>query len=127
MHHMAQSCMLAWLQLPQAPKPEAATQTAAATSALAILQHPKNETSERIHQTWNKEQCKYPVSCRCKHICITCRLRGHKARDCENTPEDSTYMFVSKPKPRIDSTVPWTCRDNVTRPSHTYRYYIIVT
>ena len=91
------------------------------SSNIQRMKHQREYTRPGTRASVNTQ---YPAGV--KHICITCRLRGHKARDCENTPED-TYMFVSKPKPRIDSTVPWTCRENVTRPSHTYRYHIIVT
>ena len=46
---------------------------------------------ERICSSWNKGRCVFPGSCRFKHICATCRRKGHRAGECEDTPPDSPY------------------------------------
>ena len=52
---------------------------------------PRPETLERICTSWNKGRCAYPGTCSFRHKCATCRLYGHKARDCKDTPETSEY------------------------------------
>ena len=44
------------------------------------------ETLERICVSWNKGRCSFP-SCGFRHICATCKQRGHRARECLQTPE----------------------------------------
>ena len=52
------------------------------------------ETLERIYTSWNKGQCAFPGSCRFRHVCATCRRKGHRAKDCEDTAADSPYKVV---------------------------------
>ena len=49
------------------------------------------ETLERICSSWNKGRCVFPGSCRFRHVCATCRRKGHRAKECEETPADSPY------------------------------------
>lgn len=63
------------------------------------------EMLERICTSWNKGRCVYPGSCRFRHICITCRRKGHRARDCEETPADSPFRTAAPPsKTNSDSS-----------------------
>ena len=48
------------------------------------------ETLERICISWNKGRCTFP-SCRFRHICATCKGRGHRAKECQQTPAESLY------------------------------------
>lgn len=56
------------------------------------------ETLERICVSWNRVRCSYP-SCSFCHICATCKRRGHKARDCKETPQDSQYKHPLRATP----------------------------
>ena len=49
------------------------------------------ETLERICSSWNKGRCVFPGSCRFRHVCATCRRKGHRAKECKETPADSPY------------------------------------
>ena len=49
------------------------------------------ETLERTCTSWNKGRWAYPGTCLFHHKCATCRLYGHRARDCKNTPETLEY------------------------------------
>ena len=53
------------------------------------------ETLERICTSWNKGRCAFPGSCRFRHVCATCRSKGHRAKECDDTPADSQYKAVS--------------------------------
>ena len=59
------------------------------------------ETLERICVSWNRGRCTYP-SCSFRHICATCKRRGHKARDCEETPQDSQYKAAPSDSPKAN-------------------------
>ena len=60
------------------------------------------ETIERICVSWNRGRCVFPGSCQFRHVCATCRKRGHRAPPTRpeggaqpSTPEGSTL----KPSP----------------------------
>ena len=57
------------------------------------------ETAERICISWNRGRCSFP-SCSFRHICATCKRRGHRAKECEETPADSHYKLTSGSTPR---------------------------
>jgi len=87
--HLMSQCALAHLQ----PFPPPAHQRLLSPSSTS----PQNrravrpETLECICSSWNKGRCVFPGTCRFRHICATCKSRGHKARDCEETPPESLY------------------------------------
>ena len=49
------------------------------------------ETVKKICVSWNRGVCSFPGSCSFRHICATCQTKGHRARDCPDTPDDSEY------------------------------------
>ena len=53
---------------------------------------PRPETLERICVSWNRGRCSYPT-CTFRHICATCKKKGHRAKDCEETPPESSYKL----------------------------------
>jgi len=69
--------------------------SAAATGG-PIRRLPRQETLERICVSWNRGRCSFP-SCKFRHICATCRQRGHKARDCQL---DSVYKIPAGGSPK---------------------------
>ena len=86
--HTAEHCALAYLQPPPStPYHNPGTPMSAPTPRRVV----RPETLERICSSWNMGRCVFPDSCRFKHICATCKRRGHKARECEETPADSPY------------------------------------
>ena len=99
--HSESQCALASLQSPQPPP----------SSVPASLPLGKRvtrpETLERICSSWNKGRCVFPGSCRFRHVCATCRRKGHRAKDCEETPAESHYKTApqsqSPDKPSSDS------------------------
>ena len=52
------------------------------------------ETLERICMSWNWGRCTFP-QCNFRHICATCKKRGYRAKDCPETPADSSYTQPS--------------------------------
>ena len=87
--HSEAQCALASLQLSQP------TATVPASSLQATKRVTRPETLERICSSWNKGRCVFPGSCRFRHICATCRRKGHRAKECEETPADSPYKATS--------------------------------
>ena len=67
--------------------PPANTGSTTPTTRRAI----RPETLERICVSWNKGRCAFPGGCTFRHVCASCRKRGHRARDCPETPEGSSY------------------------------------
>ena len=61
------------------------------------------KTLSRVCSSWNSGACRYPGTCNFRHICATCQLGPHRARDCIHTPEDSTYK---RPIPRQNPLPP---------------------
>ena len=55
-----------------------------------IHRYTRPETMERICVSWNRGRCSFPT-CSFRPICATCKRRGHKAKDCEDTPAESHY------------------------------------
>ena len=43
--------------------------------------------------SWNRGRCTFPA-CNSRHICATCKKRGRRARDCEETPAESGYKSL---------------------------------
>ena len=89
--HQAQDCALVFFQTPppaaaSAPRagplaryqPSARVQMGQGT----LRRAPRPETLERICVSWNRGICMFPGTCSFRHVCATCRERGHKAQDC---------------------------------------------
>ena len=99
--HTAGGCAMQLLQ----PHPSPIIVQQPSTSEVQFLTSPRagglaggtarrpvsQETRDRICISWNRGRCTFP-SCRFRHIlCATCKLRGHKAKDCQQTPAESLY------------------------------------
>lgn len=54
----------------------------------------RQETLKQICVSWNKGQCSFPV-CNFRNICATCKRKGHRAKDCDDTPADSSYKTAA--------------------------------
>ena len=85
--HGAHACALVGLQ---AAPPTLQQQTGLTSQAGPIRRQPRPETAERICVSWNRGRCSFP-SCSFRHICATCKCRGHRAKECDETPADSHY------------------------------------
>ena len=55
------------------------------------------KTLEHICISWNKGQCAFLGLCTFKHVCATCHRRGHRAWECEETPDSSSYKMKAAP------------------------------
>ena len=88
--HTDSQCALASLQFPQ-PQPH---QPLSSVSPPAGKRVARPETLECICSLWNKGRCAFPGSCRFRHVCASCRRKGHRARDCDETPADSLYKTM---------------------------------
>ena len=91
-------CALASLQFPQ-PQQHQQHQPWVSSSPPASRQVARPETLERICSSWNRGRCAFPGSCRFRHICASCKRKGHRARDCDKTPADSPYKTVPQHPP----------------------------
>ena len=89
--HADSQCALASLQPPQ---PYAWPTTAGAAAGRRVT---RPDTLERICTSWNKGRCAFPGSCRFRHVCASCRRKGHRARECEETPAGSPYKTSAQP------------------------------
>ena len=88
--HAESQCALASLHFPQLqqlhlPPP---SRSASPPASKRVV---RPETLERICSSWNKGRCAFPGTCRFRHVCAVCKRKGHRARDCEETPPDSLY------------------------------------
>ena len=102
--HTADTCAMQMLQSappgmsgppasPHRPQPLGRMNTG--TSGGGPMRRPvRQETLERICVSWNKGRCSFPA-CSFRHICATCKRRGHRAKDCEDTPADSAYKLAA--------------------------------
>ena len=95
--HNATQCAMLALQpqppsLPQAYRRQPPGQPSPTQQGGPIRRPVCPETLERICVSWNRGRCSYP-SCNFRHICATCKRRGHKAKECEETPQDSHYKL----------------------------------
>ena len=95
--HNATQCAMLALQpqppsLPQAYRRQPPGQPSPTQQGGPIRRPVRPETLERICVSWNRGRCSYP-SCNFRHICATCKRRGHKAKECEETPQDSHYKL----------------------------------
>ena len=52
---------------------------------------------ERICVSWNRGRCSFPI-CSFQHVCATCKRRGHRAKECDETPADSLTPLAT-PRP----------------------------
>ena len=91
--HAESQCALASLQSPQTPLFSVATLPPTGKRVT------RPETLERICSSWNKGRCVFPGSCRFQHVCATCRCKGHRARDCEDSPAASPYKVALQSQP----------------------------
>ena len=95
--HSASLCAMQALQsqptssvtLPVTPRPLFGNSAGSVAAGSPIRRLPHQETLERICVSWNRGRCSF-ASCKFRHICATCRQRGHKARDCQY---DSVYKI----------------------------------
>jgi hypothetical protein len=94
--HTESQCALASLQFSQPQQHQPSSSSSPATSKRVA----KPGTLDRICSSWNRGQCAFPGSCRFRHVCATCRRKGHRARDCDETPADSLY----KATPLVDKS-----------------------
>ena len=85
--HTDSQCALASLQFPQPQQ----HQPSSSSSPPASRRVARPETLERICSSWNKGRCAFPGTCRFRHVCASCKRKGHRARDCDETPADSPY------------------------------------
>lgn len=89
--HTREGCALAYLQQPLAQQPgPAITPQNSAVPTTRPNQRVRIGTPAAVCISWNRGACKYPNSCRFRHICATCFSR-HAARDCSRTPPESEY------------------------------------
>ena len=95
-HQISQCALQSWHHLPMASR-------LPAQSAPRQSPQRRPETLSRICSSWNSGACRYPGTCNFRHICATCQLGPHRARDCIHTPEDSTYK---RPIPRQNRPPP---------------------
>ena len=98
-NHDAGNCALLGLQLQPPALPPARTGSPMLGGPMRRAARP--ETLERICVSWNRGRCSFPACLFC-HVCVTCRRRGHRARECVETPTDSPYKSSppSAPKAR---------------------------
>ena len=96
--HAEAQCALASLQFQQWHNPQPAPSHSASPQA-AGRRVARPETLERICSSWNKGRCAFPGTCRFRHVCATCRRKGHRAKDCEETPADSLYKTSGQTQP----------------------------
>ena len=98
--HTAQDCALVFLYPPGQPSgvrlgqgsgTEPPTMPHRVGQANSQRRAPRPGTLERICASWNRGQCAYPASCAFRHICTTCRRRGHRAKEYDETPPQSPY------------------------------------
>ena len=57
------------------------------------------ETVEKICVSWNRYRCPF-ATCSFHHLCATCKQKGHRAKDCQETPVDSQYNSALSPAPK---------------------------
>ena len=95
--HDAANCALLGLQSqpPQLPP----TRSGVPMQGGPVRRTARPETLERICVSWNRGRCSFP-SCSFRHICATCKRRGHRARECDETPADSPYKSSPGTYPR---------------------------
>ena len=107
--HQSTACALAPLRAPLPP-------TLAAGSALSPLPGPMRMQELRssdqrpmqrpICHSWNRGRCAYAPSCSYRHVCVSCHLGPHQAKDCSRTPADSIFW-----RPYIPATQRHSLRD----------------
>ena len=87
--HAADRCALQVLQpqcglppVPQLPRLVPTSAPASASSSVGPIRRPiRQETLERICVSWNRGRCSFPA-CKFRHICASCKQRGHRAKEC---------------------------------------------
>ena len=110
--HMADVCAMQALQLQQgsaitqqlsSQRPLSGSRPGSAPSAAGPLRRSvRPETLERICVSWNRGRCTFPA-CKFRHVCATCKQRGHRAKDCDDTPADSAYKAALSNIPKSGS------------------------
>ena len=95
--HSDTKCALASLHYPQ-PQHHLALATPLSSSPPASKRVARPETLERICASWNRGRCAFPGSCQFRHACATCKRKGHRARDCDETSADSPYKTSQHPQ-----------------------------
>ena len=92
--HSSQDCALRSVREPPIPRTLGTSET---QSRSPLPHRMRPETLDRICVSWNKGRCAYPGSCTFKHKCATCRIFGHRARDCVDTLDTSEYKAGARP------------------------------
>jgi hypothetical protein len=88
--HGAHICALGALQAAPPSIPTASSSQGSQSQAGPIRRVTRPETLEKICISWNRGRCSFPA-CTFRHVCATCKRKGHKAKECEETPIDSQY------------------------------------
>ena len=99
--HGAHSCALLDLQAYPPPLPPASRDSTGnqnqSTEPICCTARP--ETLERICISWNHGHCTF-LSSSFRHVCATCKRRGHRAKDCNETLADLSYKTAASTSPR---------------------------
>ena len=94
--HSASECAMMALEPTQSQpptlRPQPLPRPALAPPGGVARRPVRPETLERICVSWNRGKCTFP-NCQFRHICATCRRRGHKAKECEETAAASPYKL----------------------------------
>ena len=91
--HVAEACAMQVLQ----PQPISMAQSYplgghSTQSVAGPIRRPSHqETLERICILWNRGRCSFPW-CKFRHVC---KQRGHRAKECQQTPPDSAYKALA--------------------------------
>jgi hypothetical protein len=95
--HDAANCALLGIQtqLPQLPT----IRGGPPTHGGPVRRAARPETLERICVSWNRGRCSFP-NCSFRHVCATCKRRGHRAKECDETPANSSYRLTPLTSPR---------------------------
>jgi hypothetical protein len=121
--HTAEACAMQALQStmtqPPPPRPQSNARPGISPPSGGPTCRPVGpETLERTCVSWNKGRCTFP-NCNFRHICSTCKKRGQRARDCEDTPADSAYKSLSPPQQVVQRPPGAQHRHGLVNPSNT--------
>ena len=104
--HMSEQCAMHVLQLqrwspPSQPlMPPRLHQSRLGPPTAGPVRRPvRPKTLEHICVSWNKGRCTFPAY-NFRHICATCKRRGYRAKECEETSAESPYKYRPAFPPR---------------------------
>ena len=90
--HTAPECALASLRDKRECSPPPAKRNRYRLPRAAYFRQ-RQETRDHICISWNRGRCVFTPNCRMNHICAICQKQDHRAKDCDLTPEDSSYKL----------------------------------